>query len=226
VARPMPSCCCLLLPACGQAPARLPRRWPLNQAPAPEFLVSPVRETRHVESDDLLSAGLGLEGLRSAAPACQPTRRSPRPAELRRLAIHTSWTGIADLDPRGGIGEPVWRRATGPGPGIRGAGHVPGARHPHRVLAQVPDSFDDRAPCLLVGPRFGLARRLRCDRPGRRLRPAARLRGRLHGQGRGHRLFRFRLRHGCALDGTRGPAGADVLAFEPAPAEGEPRWWP
>jgi hydroxybutyrate-dimer hydrolase len=210
---------CLLLPACGQAPSPPAAAMAAEPgATAPEFLVSPVRETRHVESDDLLSAGLGLEGLRSAAPA-PANPASPTPAELRRLAIHTSWTGIADLDPRGGIGSLYGGVPPVPGREYAALAMIPGARHPHRVLAQVPDSFGAGRPCLLVGPASG----------SRGVYGAIALAGgyglprgcavAYTDKGAGSDYFDFASGTGVRLDGTRGPAGAD-LAFEPAATEG------
>ena len=71
---------------------------------SPDFLTSPVRETAHRGEDDLLTAGLGLAGLR-APPAPFANPDAPTPAELRRRAILTNWKGIADLGPLGGYGE-------------------------------------------------------------------------------------------------------------------------
>lgn len=182
----------------------------------PEFLASPVRETRHSGDDDLLTAGLGLAGLRTAPPQPVDAGR-PTPAELRRLAIHANWTGIADLDPRGGIGT-----LYGPVQSVAGREYtafalVPGARHPHRVLAQVPDAFELARPCLLVGPASG----------SRGVYGAIALAG-AYGlpkgcavaytdKGAGTDYFDFGSGTGTLLDGTRGEAGAG-LAFEPDPA--------
>lgn len=184
-----------------------------------EFLASPVRETRHSGDDDLLSAGLGLPGLRAAAP--QPANAwHPTPAELRRLSIHTSWTGIADLDQRGGIGT-----LYGSVPMVRGREYsalaiVPGARYPHRVLAQVPDAFDLERPCLLVGPASG----------SRGVYGAISLAGgyglpkgcaaAYTDKGAGTDYFDFASGTGTLLDGTRGEAGAG-LAFEPQPVSSD-----
>jgi hydroxybutyrate-dimer hydrolase len=186
---------------------------------AGDFLASPVRETRHSGDDDLLSAGLGLAGLRAAAP--QPADPGhPTPAELRRLAIHTSWSGIADLDERGGIGT-----LYGPVPRVPGREYsafalVPGARQPHRVLAQVPDVFDLERPCLLVGPASG----------SRGVYGAIALAGgyglpkgcavACTDKGAGTDYFDFTSGTGTLLDGTRGEAGAG-LAFEPEPVSSE-----
>jgi len=69
----------------------------VSRSPAvvPEFLVGPILETAHRGSDDLLSAGLGLAGLRGA-PSAYADPLHPSAAELRRRAIQSSWKGIAD----------------------------------------------------------------------------------------------------------------------------------
>ena len=70
----------------------------------PSFVVSPIQQTAHRGGDDLLSAGLGLAGLRGA-PSAYADPLHPTPAELRRRAIQASWKGIADLGPLGGYGS-------------------------------------------------------------------------------------------------------------------------
>ncbi|MCB1570595.1 MAG: hydrogenase, partial [Xanthomonadales bacterium] len=87
-----------MLGACASAPRGL------EKAVMSDGLVSGIRVTRHEGADDLLSAGLGLAGLRGPAPAFVDAQ-APTPAELRRRAIYTSWRGIADLGPLGGYGE-------------------------------------------------------------------------------------------------------------------------
>lgn len=183
----------------------------------PEFLTSPVRETRHAGDDDLLSAGLGLSGLRGIAP--QPADvAAPTAAELRRMAIHTSWQGIADLDPRGGIGSLYGGAPHVPGREYSALARVPGARHPHRVLAQVPDNLDPDRPCLLVAPAPG-------SRGVYGTLPLAGGYGLPRGcatvytdKGGGSDYFDFASGTGVRLDGTPGPAGAS-LAFEPDAVE-------
>ena len=56
-----------------------------------------VRVTRHEGADDLLSAGLGLAGLRAPAAPAPADPAAPTAAELRRRALHANWRGIADL---------------------------------------------------------------------------------------------------------------------------------
>ena len=53
------------------------------------FPLGVIRETAHRGEDDLLSAGLGLAGLR-ALPAPFADAARPTPAELRRRAIQTA----------------------------------------------------------------------------------------------------------------------------------------
>ena len=107
-----------------------------------------VVETRHEGNDDLLSAGLGLDGLRQLP---LPPSPSPNLSELRRRAIWSNWRGIADLRPST-MTEPL---PSVPGREFSAHLRLPGDRHAHRVLLQVPDSFDPERPCLLVAPASG-----------------------------------------------------------------------
>ncbi|MGH8173576.1 MAG: 3-hydroxybutyrate oligomer hydrolase family protein [Rhodanobacteraceae bacterium] len=114
-----------------------------------DFLTSAVRETTHRGSDDLLSAGMGLNGLRATPPAfADPS--APTPEELRRNAMHMNWRGIADLGPLGGYGSVYGAVPNVPGREFSAFARIPGATVPHRVLAQIPDDFDARRRCLVV----------------------------------------------------------------------------
>jgi len=116
---------------------------------AVDFLVGAVRETAHRDNDDLVSAGLGLAGLRGA-PVAFADPVAPTPAELRRRAIQMAWKGIADLGPLGGFGEVYGGVTAVPGREFHAFARLPNARSPHRVLVQVPDNFDARARCVIV----------------------------------------------------------------------------
>jgi hydroxybutyrate-dimer hydrolase len=103
-------------------------------------------------SDDLLTAGLGLEGLRSPLPPIFADPLRPTTLELRRRAIHAAWRGLIDLSPDGGAG-----RLFGPRPGERIAGverhgalRLDDSPHPDSIMLQVPSSFDPAAPCLVA----------------------------------------------------------------------------
>ena len=103
----------------------------------------------HRGDDDLLTAGLGLEGLRGPVPPLADAN-SPTFAELRRRAVWTSWRGIADVSPAGGLGERYGTLAPVPGREFHGSATVPGAKQPHRLLLQLPDALDRERPCLVV----------------------------------------------------------------------------
>ncbi len=108
------------------------------------------RSSVHRGQDDLLSADLGLRGLRSMAPPAFADPASPTPSELRRRAIWSNWRGIADLAPGGGYGELYGSLGPVPGREFHGYATLPGARHPHRLMLQLPDAFDAGRRCLVV----------------------------------------------------------------------------
>lgn len=106
-------------------------------------------------NDDLLTAGLGLDGLREMTPPPFADPEHPTAAEQRRRAIWSNWRGIADLVPDGGYGTVYGSTQAVPGREFSALATVPGARHPHRVLLQLPDGFDTGRRCVLVAPASG-----------------------------------------------------------------------
>lgn len=181
-----------------------------------DFLTGDVRITTHRDHDDLLSAGLGLDGL-AGAPSTFADPAHPTPAELRRRAIQTSWKGIADLGPLGGYGTLYGGVPEAPGREYQAFAHVPGAHAPHRVLLQVPDNFDASHRCLLVAPSSG----------SRGVYGAISLAGAwglpkgcavaYTDKGTGADYFDYADDSGVALDGTRAQRGKAPLAFAPKP---------
>jgi hydroxybutyrate-dimer hydrolase len=174
-----------------------------------------VRLTLHRGVDDLLSAGLGLQGLAGPPPAVSlPTM--PTSAELRRRAVHASWQAIADLGPLGGFGRLYGRVPEVPGREYTAFATLPGARAPHRVLVQVPDAFDHGRRCLVVTASPG----------SRGVYGSIALAGgwglprgcavAYTDKGAGTGYFDTADRTGVALDGTRARAGDAPLEFEPA----------
>ncbi|MDI9239587.1 3-hydroxybutyrate oligomer hydrolase family protein [Lysobacter sp. LF1] len=119
-----------------------------TQEPAPMF--SAPRTTEHRGDDDLLTAGLGLAGLRAMAPPAFADAEHPTPQELRRRALWSNWRGIADLAPGGGFGELYGSANAVPGREFSAFATVPGAKSAHRVLVQVPDAFDAGKRCVVV----------------------------------------------------------------------------
>jgi hydroxybutyrate-dimer hydrolase len=180
-----------------------------------DFLVSAIRETVHRGDDDLLTAGLGLAGLRGP-PSAFAIAQSPTPQELRRRAIQVNWKGIADLGPLGGYGQLYGSAANVPGREYQAFAKLPKAHAPHRVLAQVPDAFDTKARCLVVTASSG----------SRGIYGAIALAGAWglpHGcavaytdKGAGSGYFDTSSATGAALDGTPAAAGSAQLEFVPA----------
>jgi hydroxybutyrate-dimer hydrolase len=180
----------------------------------------PVRITDHRCGDDLLSAGLGLRKL-SGGLSAFVNPLAPTPAELRRRAIQSSWRGIADLGPLGGFGSVYGAVPDVPGREFTAFAWLPGARQPHRVLAQVPDAFDREKRCLVVSASSG----------SRGIYGAIGLAGAwglprgcavaYTDKGTGAGYFDTADRTGVALDGTRVRVGEAALEFEPtgAPAD-------
>ena len=196
-----------LLVACAVGCSDTPKRtWP-RVAPK----ASPQRVTDHRGGDDLLSAGLGIAGLQSPTPPPFADDAHPTPEELRRRAIWTSWRGIADVESLSSV--PVV-----PGRELAALLTLPDTTHPHRVVVQVPDSFDLRRRCLVVAASSG-------SRGVYGAIAVAGAWGLARGcavaytdKGAGSDYFDFASGTGVRLDGTRGQRG-DGLAFAP-PTDG------
>ncbi|HEV2607343.1 MAG TPA: 3-hydroxybutyrate oligomer hydrolase family protein [Xanthomonadaceae bacterium] len=109
-----------------------------------------IRISVHRVNDDLLTAGLGIDGLRATVPPAFADAEHPTATELRRRAIWNNWRSIADLTPDGSYGALYGSTANVPGREFSAYAKVPGARHPHRVLVQVPDAFDIHKRCIVV----------------------------------------------------------------------------
>lgn len=122
----------------------------MEQVPA-EIVGEPIRRVYDGTTDDLLTAGLGLAGLRGAAPGFADPLH-PTPAELRRRVIYNAYRGLVDVTDGGGFG-----RFYGPGGEVRvpGVEYLLAVRTPEgesttTVLLQIPSHFDPKNPCLLA----------------------------------------------------------------------------
>ena len=105
--------------------------------------------------DDLLTAGLGADGLRSATAPAFADPAAPTATELRRRAVWTNWRGIADLAPGGGYGEVYGSLAPVTGREYHALVTLPDRSQPHRVMVQLPDDFDTDARCIVVAASSG-----------------------------------------------------------------------
>jgi hydroxybutyrate-dimer hydrolase len=120
---------------------------------APMF--SQQRMTEHRGSDDLLSAGLGLDGLRAMVPPVFVDAEHPTDLELRKRALWSNWRGIADLAPGGGYGDVYGGIGSVPGREFTAYAKLPGASQPHRVMLQLPDDFNASKRCVVVAASSG-----------------------------------------------------------------------
>ncbi|HXQ32081.1 MAG TPA: 3-hydroxybutyrate oligomer hydrolase family protein [Steroidobacteraceae bacterium] len=116
-----------------------------------DIVGDPIRYELDGSRDDLLTAGLGITGLRGAPPSFADPGR-PTPRELRRRAIHAAYRGLVDTSDAGGFG-----RLYGPAGDQRVAGieYLVAVRTPDglgttTVLLQLPRDFDVANPCLLA----------------------------------------------------------------------------
>ena len=177
---------------------------------------SEVRETLHRDGDDLLTGGLGLQGLRGPAPQLTDTSVD-RSDVLRRLAIHTNYKGLVDLTGTGGFDTNATLQ-TVPGREFQAFARLPSAEQPFRVLLQLPDAFDPAEPCLVVAPASG-SRGIYGGLPV--AGPWALPRGcalALTDKGAGTDMFDHATDTGVTLDGTRAARDEGRLGFAPESA--------
>jgi len=104
--------------------------------------------------DDLLTAGLGLSGLRGLPPKTDVT---PTAQQLRRLSYYQQFRALNDVSEAGGYGRlfgihdqqaaiagwEYWTQRT-----------VADGAH-HTVVLQIPDDFNGEQACLVVAPSSG-----------------------------------------------------------------------
>ncbi len=111
---------------------------------------------RHTDgvSDDLLSAGLGLDGLRAAPPAVRDPA-APAVDELRRLALYHAWRGLHDVSAGSDLetaarpdGKPLLAPIAGTE--LLSTVRLGAERAPAALLLQIPEAFDWQRPCLVA----------------------------------------------------------------------------
>lgn len=130
----------------------------------PDFLVqdSLVMNEYDGATDDLLTAGLGQDGLASATAPTFANPANPTAAELRRLAIYNNYRALVDTSPGSGYGT-----LYGPAVGTESTdGKVAGKEYlayasgatgtlSVTMMVQIPNSFDPENPCIVTAPSSG-----------------------------------------------------------------------
>lgn len=180
-----------------------------------EASIEGKRLERHAGSDDLLTAGLGLEGLRRP-PRLPADREAPEPRELRRLAVQSNYSGLVDLGPTGEL-DPARDLLPVPGREVHAWLRLAGRAQPARVAVQVPDVLNTEQPCLVVAPSSGsrgVFGALPVAGPWALPRGCALA---LTDKGAGTDLFDHASETGVRLDGTRAARGEARLGLEPEP---------
>jgi hydroxybutyrate-dimer hydrolase len=132
----------------------------------PSYLGTITTANYNGSSDDLLTAGLGWDGLQSTTPPAVST--PPTAAELRRRAIYNNYRALVDMTTNGGYGS-LWGPnvaldgsiTTTPGAGkIAGTEYVAyildgSGRAEATVMVQVPSTFSSTAPCIVTATSSG-----------------------------------------------------------------------
>lgn len=177
---------------------------------------TPIRYELDGVRDDLLTAGLGPEGLRGPVPEfADPVR--PTPLELRRRAIYMNYRGLVDVTAGGGFGT-----LFGPSGStlIAGVEYLFAMRTPDgaaltSALLQIPKKFDRQNPCLVAVASSG-------SRGIYGALPTAGEWGLRHGcavvhsdKGTGTGIFDADRGQGIRIDGTVGYADDPLITFSP-----------
>jgi len=117
-------------------------------------------------SDDLLTAGLGRDGLASATQPLPANPTAPTAAELRRLAIYTNYRAIVDTTAGGGFGTLYGPNVDAQGNVTTGQGRISGVeflafsddgsgRENVTMMVQIPDTFNTARPCMITAASSG-----------------------------------------------------------------------
>ena len=117
-------------------------------------------------TQDLLTAGLGKTGIGAAAAPVYADPLAPTALELRRNALFSNYRGLADPTANGGYGTLYGPNVDITGVATANEGLIPGREYiatlddgtgrKNTVIAvQIPDSFNQAAPCLVLGPSSG-----------------------------------------------------------------------
>src|SRR5215468_8664806 len=116
-------------------------------------------------TNDLLTAGLGKDGLGSATPPGFADPLNPTVEELRRLAIYNNYRALIDPTPGGGYGTLYGPNVKADGTVTAEQGKIAGdeyitfekGSHDQNVtmMVQIPDSFDPANACIVAAPSSG-----------------------------------------------------------------------
>ena len=132
----------------------------------PSYLGAISETSYDGSSNDLLTAGLGANGMAAALPPAYADPLKPTAAELRRTAIHTNYRGMLDMTSAGGYGLLYGPNVDAQGKVTTGDGKVAGTeyiafaddgtgRKNVTLMVQVPASFNPAKPCMITATASG-----------------------------------------------------------------------
>ncbi|GAA5175834.1 D-(-)-3-hydroxybutyrate oligomer hydrolase [Niveibacterium umoris] len=157
------ACICAALAGCGTD--HYTPQEDLNTRPA-WLSASVTRADYDGASDDLLTAGLGVSGLKLATAPAIADPANPTSAELRRLAIYTNYRALVDITVNGGFSRLYGPNIDLTGNDTLGEGKIAGTEylaytddgsgHDNvALMVQVPASFDAKSPCIVTATSSG-----------------------------------------------------------------------
>ncbi|QIL79553.1 hydrogenase [Diaphorobacter sp. HDW4A] len=158
---------CATLAACGGSSHHVTNDLPqgVTEISNTQYAATSVSTGSTAAQQDLLTGGIGKTGLGGAAPAYADPA-NPTVAELRRNALFSNYRGILDPLANGGYGTLYGPNVTAAGVVTQNEGLIPGreyiavlddgsGRKQTVIAVQVPDSFDAKNPCVVIGPSSG-----------------------------------------------------------------------
>jgi hydroxybutyrate-dimer hydrolase len=131
----------------------------------PSYIGAVTTTSYNGSSDDLLTGGLGWDGLQSATPPALPA--APTAAEIRRRTIYTNYRALADMTTNGGYGVLYGPNVSlgGSVDSSPGAGKVAGTeylafslesgRAAATLMVQVPSTFNAAEACIVTATSSG-----------------------------------------------------------------------
>ncbi len=159
---------CATLAACGGSSHHVTNELPqgITEISATQYPATKVGAGASAAEQDLLTGGIGKTGLGAAAAPAYADAANPTAAELRRNALYSNYRGILDPTPGGGYGTLYGPNVTAKGEVTQAEGLIPGreyvavlddgtGRKQTVIAVQVPDSFDRKNACIVLGPSSG-----------------------------------------------------------------------
>ncbi|WP_454736218.1 3-hydroxybutyrate oligomer hydrolase family protein [Cupriavidus necator] len=137
-----------------------------NPNTKPAFIGAVTINSYNGTTDDLLTGGLGKDGLASSSAPLPANPIAPTAAELRRYAIYSNYRAIVDTTSGGGYGSLY-------GPNVDAQGNVTGAEgkvagveylaysddgtgnQNVTMLVQIPNTFSTTKPCMITATSSG-----------------------------------------------------------------------